>query len=63
MWHVWETRELHERFSWGDLRERDHLQYIRVDGIIILKWMFKTWEREAWTELICLRIETDTGLL
>jgi hypothetical protein len=29
--------------------ERDHLEDLGVDGIILLKWFFKTWDGEAWT--------------
>jgi hypothetical protein len=32
-----------ERFLCGDLRERDHLKDLDVDGMIILKWVFKKW--------------------
>jgi hypothetical protein len=32
-------------------------------GSIILKWIFKKWDRRAWTELIWLRIGTGGGLL
>jgi len=28
-------------FWWGDLRERDHLEDPRVEGRIILKWIFR----------------------
>jgi hypothetical protein len=28
---------------WGDLREGDHLEYLGVDGRIILKRIFKEW--------------------
>ena len=34
-----------------------------VDGRIILKWIFKKWNGEAWTALIWFRIGTDGGLL
>jgi hypothetical protein len=57
MWYVRETRELHTMFSWGDLGERDHLDDIGLDRIIILKWIFKKWDGEVWTELILLWIE------
>jgi len=30
---------------WGDLRERDHLGGLGVDESVIMKWMFKTWDR------------------
>ena len=31
-------------FSWGNLRERDHLEELGVDGRIILKWTFKKYK-------------------
>ena len=55
--------EMHTGFWWGDLRERDHLEEIGLDGRIILKWIFKKWDEEAWTGLICLRIGTGGWLL
>jgi hypothetical protein len=30
---------------------------------IILKWIFKKWDRKAWTEFIWLRVRTGGGLL
>ena len=35
---------------WGNLRERDHLDYPGIDGRIILRWIFKKWD-EAGLEL------------
>jgi hypothetical protein len=43
MWRVWE-REVHREFWWGDLRERDHLKNLGLDGKIILKWVIKKWD-------------------
>jgi hypothetical protein len=54
--------EVHTDFWWGDLRE-DHLGDPRIDGGIVLKWIFKKWDGGAWTGLIWLRIGTGGGLL
>jgi hypothetical protein len=34
--------------------ERDHLEKPGVDGRRILKWIFRMWDRRAWTGLIWL---------
>jgi hypothetical protein len=47
------TREMCTEFWWGNLKED-----LRVDGIIILKLIFKKWNRKAWTGFIWLRIGT-----
>jgi len=36
---------MHTRIWWGDLRERDHLEDKVIDWRIILKWIFKKWNR------------------
>jgi len=53
--------EVHEEFWWGNLRETDHLGDPSVDGMIILKWIFRRWDEGLWAGLISLRIETDGG--
>jgi hypothetical protein len=35
---------VHTGFSWGNLRVRDHLEDLRVDERIVLKWIFKRWD-------------------
>ena len=44
MWHVWGTGEVHTGFWWGDLRERDHMEDLSLDGRVILKWVLKEWD-------------------
>jgi hypothetical protein len=55
--------EVHTGFWWGDLSKSDHLGDSGVDGWIILKWIFKTWDGCARTGLSWLRIGTGGGLL
>jgi hypothetical protein len=31
-------------FWWGNLRERQHLEDPGIDGMIILKWIFRKWD-------------------
>jgi hypothetical protein len=51
--------EVHTGFWWGSLKERVYLEDPEVDDRIILKCVFKKWDGEVWTGLICLRIGTD----
>jgi hypothetical protein len=44
--------KVHEGFWWGKLRERDHLEDPCVDGRIILRWIFRKWDRGMdWIDL------------
>jgi len=46
--------EVHRGLWWGELRERNHLEDLGVDGRITLKRLFK----KAWIGLVWLRIRT-----
>ena len=37
MWHVLETGEMHRGFRWDNVRERDHLEDLDVDGRLIFE--------------------------
>jgi hypothetical protein len=47
----------------GNLRERKHLGDPRVDGRIILIWIFRKWDLGVWTGSSRLRIGTGGGHL
>ena len=55
--------EKYTYFRCGNLRVRDHLGEPSVDGGIILRWIFRKWDVEIWTESSWLRIEIDGGHL
>jgi len=50
---LWGRGEVHTGFLWENLRERDHLEDPGIDGRIILRWIFRQWDREYmdWTDL------------
>jgi len=62
MQHVWDRKEVYIGFWWKNLRERDHLEALGIDGRIILRWMFrkldggKDWvdlaESDRWRALV-----------
>ena len=51
LWNGYGREGVHTGFS---LREGDHLKHSGVDGKVILKYVFKKWDR-AWIGLIWLR--------
>jgi hypothetical protein len=50
-------------FWWGNLRKRDNWGDPDVDGMIILRRIFRKWDVGVWIGMCCLRIETGGGQL
>jgi hypothetical protein len=55
----WERRDMQMEFWCEDLKERDHLEHLGVDGRIILDFVFK----ELWIGYVWLRILISDRLL
>jgi hypothetical protein len=47
----------------GKTEGKNHLEDPRIDGSIILRWIFRKWDWGAWTGMIWLRIGTGGGHL
>jgi hypothetical protein len=47
----------------GNMRKREHLKNLGVDGSVMLKWTFKKSDGRAWPGLIWLRMETADRFL
>jgi hypothetical protein len=50
-------------FWWGNLRERVHVEDPGLDGMVIVRRIFRKWDVGACTGLMCLRIRTGGGRL
>jgi len=48
MWHVRGTEEVHTGLRWINPTEGEHAEDLGIDGRIVLKWIFKKWNGQAW---------------
>jgi hypothetical protein len=56
-------RDMDTKFWSENLKGRDLLVDLGVDGKIILEWILGKWNRKVGTGFIWLRIGTSSGLL
>jgi hypothetical protein len=56
MWHVCGRGEVHSAVSWRNPNERDHMKNLGLDGIKLLKLIFKEQVVRSWTGFIWPRI-------
>jgi hypothetical protein len=52
MWHVRGRREVHTGYLGRNLKERDGLEDLGIDGRIILKMILRKWESVDWIGLV-----------
>jgi hypothetical protein len=62
MWHILEMRGAYKILVGRRPEGIRPLVRIEIEGRIILKWISKKWDGEAWTRLIWLRIGTVPGI-
>jgi hypothetical protein len=56
-------REVHTRFWYEYLKNRDHFEGLNIDGNIILKWNVNVEDERVWPRFPWLLICTNGGLL
>jgi hypothetical protein len=61
--HELGKREIDTKFWSAHLEEREQLEHLRVDGGVILKWIFNREDIKYWTSFIRLEVETSGTLL
>jgi hypothetical protein len=59
VWHVacMGKSEIYTKFLSENLKGKDHLEYLHVDGRTILEWILMKETERVWTGFICLRTE------
>jgi hypothetical protein len=54
---------MHSRFWLGSQKERNHVEVLDIDEMLIVSVILKVDVVRAWTGFSCLRIRTSGGML
>jgi len=60
MWHLWGKSDMPRRFGWENLKGKDYLKNLGVDGSKI-KWLLVA-QKKAWSGFIWFKVGTNSGL-
>ena len=63
VWHAWRKRKIHTDLLWGNIKERDNLEDLGVDGKIMLKEILEEKDEGCATVGSDSRIWRTSGLL
>jgi hypothetical protein len=63
MCHAWESRDMHTEFWRGNLKARDNVEYLGVDGSTLFRWILKGWDLSFSTGFMLLWVGSSGGLL
>jgi len=44
VWHVWGAKQINTGFWWRDVKERNDLEYLRIDEMVLINRTGVNWD-------------------